>query len=402
MTTLFRILLLGLFLLPGTTRAQGLFSTVATVNDSAVSNYELQQRITMLKLFRTPGDLRSVALEQLIDDRLKGAAVRQAALKVEPEVLQAEMANFAARADMDLDQFLSLLSAAGVDRETFRDFVQSGITWRDYIRISYGNRVAITDEEIDRAIQKAGGPRNQLEVLLSEIIIPAPPPRAAEAAAIAQSISQMRSTAAFSNAARKYSALPSRDNGGRLDWLPLANYPAPLHRLILDLENGEVTQPINIPNGIALFQMRGVREGAAIPRAIAEIDYATFAIPSVDTQAGREAYTQILANADHCDDLYGLAQGNFKNLNRATQTPADIPRDIGIALSSLDPDEIATGVTRDGGATTLLVMLCSRTPEFDAPLDREAIANQLRSQRLAGYADAHLANLRDAAIITYQ
>lgn len=47
------------------------FSPAIKVNDRVITEYELDQRMRMLRLFRTPGDIPAQAEEQLIDDRLR-------------------------------------------------------------------------------------------------------------------------------------------------------------------------------------------------------------------------------------------------------------------------------------------------------------------------------------------
>ena len=47
-----------------TATAQGQFSPAITVNDSAISGYELDQRAKLLTLFRTPGNAVDLARDQ--------------------------------------------------------------------------------------------------------------------------------------------------------------------------------------------------------------------------------------------------------------------------------------------------------------------------------------------------
>jgi peptidyl-prolyl cis-trans isomerase SurA len=68
-------------------------------------------------------------------------------------------------------------------------------------------------------------------------------------------------------------------------------------------------------------------------------------------------------------------------------------------LARLDAGEMSFALTRNGGETTLAVMLCNRRiAEPEAGL--EAVSQQLFAERLAGYADALLEELRADAIIT--
>ncbi len=377
------------------------FGPAIVVNDSVVSEFEIDQRVIMLRTFRTPGNLDQLAREQLIEDRLKLEALASAGLSLTDEGLRGAMSDFAGRANLELDQFITVLSQSGVSEETFRDFVRVNVSWRDFIRTRYGDRAQVTEAEIDQALGQSGA-SSSIEVLLSEIIIPAPPPRAAAAIATAERIAQLTTQSAFESEARRVSALPSRTRGGRLDWLPITNYPAGLRGILLDLSPSEITAPIPITNGVALFQMRGVRE---VPRQAPEpaaIEYAAFYIAGGLTDRAQREAAQIDARVDTCDDLYGVARGlPEERLERDVLPPAEIPTDVAIELAKLDPGETSYVLTRANGETLVFLMMCGRTPALGENQDREAIRNQLRSQRLGTYADALLADLRAAATISF-
>ena len=386
-------------LAPAAATAQ--FGPAITVNDSVVSEFEVTQRLAMMQLFRTPGANLELAQEQLIEDRLKSERLATAGIRITDEGLANAMAEFATRANLELDQFITLLNQQGVSEETFRDFVRVNVTWRDFIRTRFGDRAQVSEAVIDQALGQAGGTAG-IEVLLSEIIIAAPPPRAQQAAATAERISQLTSTSAFEAQARAVSALPSRTNGGRLDWLPITNYPAGIRGILLDLVPGEVTSPLPITNGIALFQMRGVREVRGAAAEPAAIEYAALYIGGgLNGRAQTEA-ARIDARVDTCDDLYGVARDlPPEQLERDVLPPADIPQDVALELAKLDPGETSYTLTRANGETLVFLMLCGRTPTLGEGQDRQAIREQLRSQRLNSFADALLADLTAAAEITY-
>ena len=391
---------LALALGAGAATAQTQFAPAITVNDRVITRYELSQRQRLLDLFGTSGDLREQAREALIEDRLKEQELARYGLELSEDALNREMESFAERANMSLPQFKRLLAQNGIDAITLEDFVRVGVAWRDYVRSRYSRQLNVTDADIDRAIARAGSGPTELQILLSEIIIAAPPERAAAARQAANQISRMRSYGEFESAARQVSALPSRENGGRLGWLPLSNYPPQLRALLRDLAPGEVTEPIEIPNGIALFQKRGLREAGRAVQAPASIAYATYAIPGGRSEAALANATAVVDQLDTCDDLYGVARNQPEEvLQRVDLAPEAIPDDIALELARLDPGEVSLNLTRDNGQTLLLVMLCNRTAVGQQALNRDAVLNQIRSERLAGMANALIADLRASATI---
>lgn len=382
--------------------AQNLFAPAVKVNDDVITEYEIQQRERFLRILNAPGASREAAREALIEDRLRGQAIKAAGLELTPEGIEAGMTEFAGRANLSKDEFIQALAQSGVSEESFRDFVTTGTAWRDLIRARYGARVEISEAEIDRALAATGG-ASGIRVLVSEIIIPAPPPRAAEVQAIAERIATSTSAAEFSSYASRYSATASRARGGRLDWQQLTNLPPALRPLLLELAPGEVTQPISIPNAVALFQLRGIEETDAPAQEYAAIEYAAYYIPGGRSDAGLKQAAKVAAQVDVCDDLYGVAKGQSEDvLERSSKTPGDIPQDIAIELSKLDPGEVSTTLTRNSGETLVFLMLCGRTAAANQDVSREDVAAQLRQSRLSSYADSLLDQLRADARITSQ
>lgn len=379
--------------------AQGLYAPVAKVNQSVVTEYEVQQRQRFLQLLNAPGATREGVIDALIDERVRNEAVADAGIELTAEGIDESLAEFAGRANLSTEEFTKALGQSGVSRETFRDFVVNSIGWRELVRARYSSRVQITDAEIDRALGTASN--SGVRVLLSEIIIPAPPENAARVTALAEQISQSQSTAEFSNYATQYSATASRGRGGRLGWQDLSLLPPTLQPLILSLAPGEVTAPLPIPNAVALFQLRDIQETSSPTSSYSSIEYAAYYLPGGRSPETLAQAAKIQARVDTCNDLYGEALGQPEDvLERATKAPGEIPQDIAIELSKLDPGEVSTALTRSDGQTLMFLMMCSRTATANQEASREAVINALRQERLVGYADQLLDQLKaDARIV---
>ena len=385
---------------PSETAAQSLFATAIKVNDRSITNFEIEERIRFLRLLRAPGDHNALAREQLIDDRLKVGAAADVGIAPTLEEVQAGMDEFAGRANLTREEFVKAIEAGGVSEQAFRDFVSAGLSWRQLVAAKFGGRVSVSEAEIDRALASTtaiGGVR----VLLSEIIMPAPPPQAAAVQERAERISQIKTTAGFAAEARRYSASPSRGRGGRLDWLPISQLPAQLRPLILALAPGEVTDPVPLPNAVALFQLRDIQETDAPAPKYSAIDYAAYYIAGGRSEAALAQARKVESRVDRCDDLYGIAKGQDPSvLERGTKKPSELPADIALELAKLDPGEISTTLTRSNGQTLVLLMLCGRSPDLEQEVDRAQLSLGLRNQRLESYSDGFLDQLRADARIT--
>ena len=176
MTGFVRILAtaLALTIAPVTANAQqsgaSLFDTVVQVNDDVVTNFEIIQRARMLELFGAPGNRRELAIDQLINERLFLQAGRALNIIASEEDIVAGMEEFSERGQLNLDEFLSLIAQQGIDQESFRDFVQAGVVWREVVRARFVRQAAISDDEVAVALNRAANQGNQLVANSAEII----------------------------------------------------------------------------------------------------------------------------------------------------------------------------------------------------------------------------------------
>ena len=407
MTLLFRLLFAALALAvcisPGPSTAQNLFEPVIVVNDQVITRYELEQRARLMQVFRAPGDPNELAREQLIEDRLKLDAARANGIVLGEEEVNLGIEEFATRANLTGEELLRALEGAGVAATTMRDFVRSGISWRELNRARFASRVSVTEDDLDRAKAALSGSSSNVRVLLSEIIMPAPPAQAQAVQERAARIAQVTTEAEFSSNARRYSASRTSSRGGRMDWVSLTDLPASLRPIVIGLAPGEVTDPLPIEGAIALFQLRDIEELDAPAPQYSAIEYAIYYIPGGRTDSNLSRVSAIEDSTDTCDDLYGVAFGEPpETLERTSQTPEEIPADLALVLAQLDNGEIGT-ITRSGGGVLGVVMMCGRSPfiEGEGPTDQD-LTGFITSQRLDNFADGYLEELKAEARIVFK
>ncbi len=373
--------------------AQDMFATRIYVNDRAITNYEVAQRALFLRVLRAPGNPEEEALKALTEDRLRQTEAERLGLKVAEKDLTDGMTEFAGRANLTVEEFAAELGKAGIAPETFRDFVAAGVLWRQLVRARFLGQVPISEADVDKALEAATRPR-ALQVLVSELVIPAPPGQEEAAMAQAQELSETLSgEGAFAAAARRLSAAPTAGAGGRLDWLPLANLPAAIGQKVLALDPGEVSDPVAVPGAVVLFLLRDVAMDQTAEPISVSVDWVEFLVPDDAAQIAR-----LRAKADDCKMLMGEAKDLPEDrMTRQTAGMDEVPGDVGLELAKLDLNEISVALTR--GGYRRLLMLCGRAPVLDPMPTRDQVREQVINQKLEGLAAGYLEELRSAAII---
>ncbi len=376
--------------------AQGKFSPELQVGTSIITRHQIDQRATFLALLGAPGDIRALAREQLINETLQLKAASDAGIVVPPEAIQAGISEFAGRANLTGEEFLTIVEARGISQATVRDFFTAGVAWRETVRSRFGDdiRATVDEDDVRRALAFSGT-EGGVRVLISEIRLPIGTPETENASRLrAQELSQLQTEAEFSAAARQFSIAPSFNAGGELDWLALEALPDGVRDVIDALSPGQISAPVELPAGIGLYLLRDRQVVAAGASDALSIDYALFVVAGGAAEA-----TRVANQIDVCDDLYGIAKGlPEERLIRESKPSGELASDIRTALAGMDEGEVSTAVTRGGNATVL--MLCQRQPANMNNVDLSIAGNRILNARLGTAAAHYLAQLRAAARVT--
>ncbi len=374
--------------------AEGIFDTIISVDGAAITNYELEQRILFFSFLNEPGDTLISSRQSLIDDRLKMAAGNKDGFALTPTELENAMLDFAKNSNQSLSGLLNLLTEGGVDAETFRDYVEVGVVWRELVRKRFGSQSQPTESEIDRALaaERAEG---DISVLLTEIVLPAGPSQLEESRKIARELAKITSIGSFSEKAKKLSVSSSRDNGGKIPWRNLKDLPNGLRQIIASLRPGQVAKPLEVQNAIVLFQLRDVEElGLKAPEIISMKFAKITGINSVLDIATK--------TVNSCNDLYGLVKlDKDVVLEMLTQHPDEIEQATALRLNRLDRHEMSI-FSDSPDSIGYMIMLCERNYTTSADISRSEVAKNIRAARLTNLAEGYLAELRTNATVIFK
>lgn len=370
----------------------GPFSAVKIVNNRSITQFEYDQRIKFMTLLNQPGDLAQLAMETLIDDRLRQSAADQFGIKASAADIQSGMDEFAARANLDATQFQQILSEAGIAPQTFRDFVETGVTWREVVRSKYAPRISISEAAIDR-VMAGFAPTTSLMLRLKVIEIPALGETREAGLKTAQGLLlQLKAGVDFATLARENSKGATAAKGGDLDWVKLSDLPEDAALAVRSLPAGGISALVVLNDKVMIYQVEEQKQEVLTPKTQV-VDYAELLV--ADDSA---ALANVRAKVGTCNDLYALAKGLPEDrLTRQTLPLGQVPRDVAAKLALLDAGESSTDLTRNG--YRVFLMLCRRGPAESELPTRDEIKLQLVNQQLGAQAQIYLEELRSEAIL---
>jgi peptidyl-prolyl cis-trans isomerase SurA len=374
--------------------AKDTFAPMIQVDDMIITQYEINQRALFFELLKFPGNHKKEAKKTLIDDRLKFKAARQFDVEVNPAALNFELEMFAKRANLSVDQFAKRLKKAGVDRITWENYMQIPILWFETVNRKFASKISSSMSNSN--VENQSGLGSEIQVLLTEIIIPVRLGFEEEARQKIEDLRKIRSLEKFSEAAFSSSVAPTREVGGKVKWQNLSKLPSVVRPLIAGLSIGEVSEPLPISGGLAIFQLRDLRESNKKLRS-KFVDYAEFTF-----KKNKKTNNLIISNVMICDDLYSFLNNTKEaKLKRNNVIESSLSKKLKNTLSELDKNEFIFHGNDDN--ITEVIMVCGRSEKENLSTgDISKISRINANKRLLSLANSYLDNLRQEARIVFK
>lgn len=298
MRRIFGVIALCLAVSGGPAVAANPFAPAITVNNGVITHYDIDQRIKLLEALGANGDLRKLAVDQLTEDRVKKQAAKDMDIELPEGAIEQGIDEFATSRGLTLDDVYHVLDVRDIDVQTMKDFVESGLLWREVVGARFRARALPSEADIDAALeQRATQPQEMLA--LAEIALPFEELGEAETQALADRLyGQLSRGASFSALASEYSRSGSAARGGALDPVPANRLPAAFRTQVLLLSPGQVTRPIPISGGLALVKLVSISRQMLPP------------IPEDEIPAAREELRQQL----FAERIQSFGQGYLQEL----------------------------------------------------------------------------------------
>ena len=371
-------------------QANFLLAAKIQVNNSVITQFELDQRAKFLGALKFTGNHSELAQTQLIEERLKQSEAQKLNISASDFEIEDALKRFASRANLTVKEFNKELKRLEIYPDTFRSYVETEVIWQKLVNKKFGAQSSVSNLQLQRA-KSISKFEDTIQVLLTEIIIPFSKDDRSENENLANLLKQIKSAEEFSNAAQKYSKAPTATVGGRVKWQNFDRLPGIIKPLILGLSPGQVTEPIMLTKAIALFQLRDIREIKTDRTQLELLDF-------IKVKSDLKYLSFVQDNFHNCSDLEAIIGGQTEvTLTRKKLLSDEIPNTLVPVLDNLDQNESEI-IVADGQSQ--LVIMCERNNQLNSTAQTlEQDKNVLQSNRLKHLARSFLETLKDNARI---
>ena len=397
-----------------TAPSQGL-RVVARVNDDAITDFDLSQRV--LFAIRTSGltdspELRQrmapQMLRQMIDERLQVQDAKKLGVKPSDSEIAGRYAEIERAAGLGQGQFKQYLQSVGVAPDIATQQIEAQIAWGKIIRRKVRSQVDVSEAEVDDTLSRMRSNVGKTETRVAEIFVPVDRADGVDEGkrSADRIIEQLRRGAPFGAVAQQFSQGASAASGGDLGWvLPGALDPS-LDAAIEKTQPRTYSEPVRSGAGWHILYVVDRRPFAAARPDDVKLNLVQLTL-SLPANASPEEINRATADAQkamsgvrQCSDLHvqarqikGSTSGDLNGLRAGDlaanpQMYEQIPRlPIG---GTAGPFRVAEGLQ--------VVALCSKVGGDGMPT-REAIQQQLLIQTLDAAGRRYMRDLRRPATV---
>jgi len=284
------LLVVTLFLLNA--EAEVIDRVVAEVNDDVITLSEVEeegqsmyQRIVQEAPPEERMDILAQAHREVLDGIIDKTLIAQAAAKqgitVSDEEVDGTIEQIITSNNVSREDFLSQLLESGIDEKLYRDNLKSQIYQNKLVTREVRSKIVITEDmildfydteytsqvsegnfyllQIGTGWQRAGGQEQSAEKILVD---------KAEARKKVERIHKLaRSGQDFRDLARRYSDLPSAQEGGDIGVFAEDEMAAYMKDAVTSLRAGEVSGIVETPVGYQFFKLLSSKEGGIVMQA---------------------------------------------------------------------------------------------------------------------------------------
>ena len=401
-------------------QAQELDAIVAVVNDDVVLESEVARETNLVipqleqqgTAVPPPEQLRKQVVERLILKKLQQQRAKQLGIEVEDATLMEAVTNIAARNNLSVDELKATLEAGGIRFQDFQEDTRMQILLSRLQTQEVARGVQVTDQEVDRFLEKNASqliPREQ--VRLQHILVALPesptPAQVAQAEKKAKGLlAKIRGGADFSAVAAASSDGRTALQGGDLGWFEMAAVPTLMTDLARTMAPGEVTEPLRSPSGFNIIKLTDIKGGG--PESVTQIHARHILVRTNELVSDADAKTrlgQLRTRILGGDDFATLARAHSDDTGSALKggdlgwlSPGDTVPEFEDVMSGLAPNDVSQPFQSPFG-WHIVQVLERRTQDATDDLLRLKAREAIQRRKAEEATDAWLRRLRDEAYV---
>jgi peptidyl-prolyl cis-trans isomerase SurA len=249
------------------------------VNQELVTAYEVNQRMALAradaqrKNQRLPGDgeLRSMVLESLIEDRALLSHARDSGIRIDDNEVDRAVAVVASQNQLTPQQLRQRLVQDGLDLPRFRANLRDQMMVERVREREVAQRIRITDGEIDALIDKQrGGSAGEVQYNIAQVLIKLPEgsndATVAERRARAEAaLARIRGGEDFAAVAQQVSEDDNKERGGEIGLRPADKLPDIFLETVRPLQAGQLAPGLlRTGAGFHVLKLLDRAEGGAL------------------------------------------------------------------------------------------------------------------------------------------
>jgi peptidyl-prolyl cis-trans isomerase SurA len=372
---------------------------VATVNGDVVSRGDVEERARLFALSAGLAPSHEVierlspqVTRALVDEKLRLQEMQKRKVVVADADIANAIRSVEQRNNMPAGMLRQRLAAAGIDMRTMIDQVRVQIGWTRVLRDQLGSLTDPTPTEIADQQRLLKDQTGQPEYRVGEIFLPVPnPAQDSEVKSFAETIiQQLRSGAPFTVVAAQFSQAQTALEGGDLGWVQPLQLDPEVARVVTQMPDGAIANPIHVPGGYIIATVHGKRVIGSDPATMLTVREAFLPFSStLNPQAPTEQQKQMLERAKQmgstvhsCDEMEAAnkAAGSVHPTDPGEVRLEGVnPPAFRALLATLPEGKPSQPLVSSDGITVVIV--CKRETKNLGVVSKEDIVNQLVGER---------------------
>jgi len=393
---------------------------VAVINDEIITQKELDARIEFafkqLKQQGTTAPPRPVIakqlLERLINDRVQLQLSKEFGVRIDDAELDKAIARIAEQNKISVPELRDAIQKDGIPFAKFRDDIRNEITLTRLRDREVGQKIVITESEIDQYLQLEKNQANQRnEYNVSHILVSVP-----ENASPAQlqarrqkaenALADINNGVDFRQVAAATSDGPEALQGGVIGWREGGRLPTLFLEALKNLKAGGVSEIVRSPNGFHILKLNEERGGTP-PIIVQQTRARHILIKTNELTSESEAKNRISSIKERLDnqvDFAELARTRSEDTSASRGgelgwlSPNDTVIEFETAMNNLKLNEISEPVRSPFG-WHLIEVLERRNQDMTKEGQRLNARNTLRERKTDEAYQEWVRQLRDRAYI---